>query len=60
MFNTFSKTSGSISNPLDKFENYYEMINFTDTPERLDLAKHCLDFIEKERWKEHFFVVESI
>lgn len=59
MFNTFSKTCGSIAYPLDEFENYIHMRNFTETPERLELAKHCIEFIENERWKEHF-VVEDI
>lgn len=59
MFNTFSKTCGDVSYPLSNFEDYDQIRNFTETPQRLELAKHCLDFIENERWKEHF-VVEGI
>lgn len=60
MFSTYPNFSGDYDYPLSNFENYFHITNFANTPERLELAKHCLDFLENERWKEHFFVVESI
>lgn len=37
--------------PLRNFENYLEMENYTETPERLELAKHCLEYLTSLRRK---------
>lgn len=52
MFKSFPKFSGSYVFPLSDFEDYYKISNLTDTPERLELAKHCLKFLKKQRNKE--------
>ena len=54
MFEAFPKYSGSLFYPLGNFENYSEMENFTETPERLELAKHCVKFLKKERKKNKY------
>lgn len=49
MFKTFSKFSGNYTYPLFIYENYVEyceMDIFTNTPERLELAKHCLKYLK--------------
>lgn len=49
MFGSFSEYSDNYSYlyPLKDFENYEEMKNYTETPERLELAKHCLEYLTK-------------
>lgn len=45
MFRSFPKTSGGLMYPLEQFETYGKFSNFTETPERLELAVHCLEFL---------------
>lgn len=47
MFESFPKYSGDTVFPLEEFERYSEMKNYTETPERLELARHCLKFLEE-------------
>ena len=51
MFKSFPKFSGRFHFPLDDFEVYEELINFTQTPERLELAQHCIKFLTEEQNK---------
>lgn len=46
MFRNFVSFSGSIVLPLDHVENFYKMRNYTETPLRLELAKHCIKYLE--------------
>ena len=59
MFETFPKYSGHITYPLSDFENYATFKNFTETPQRLELAKHCLKYLKKKRKKERSLLNES-
>lgn len=47
MMVSFPKFSGRINYPLKDFEVYYKKVNFADCPERLELAKHCLEYLTK-------------
>lgn len=46
MFKTFPKFSGYLLYPLSYFENITHITNYTETPERLELAIHCLKYLE--------------
>jgi hypothetical protein len=46
MFRTYKKWSGNYVYPLSDFENYFHLSNFTNTPERLELAKHCSKYLK--------------
>jgi hypothetical protein len=46
MFESFPKYSGYKSLPLKNFENHSTMRDFTHTPERLELAIHCLEYLK--------------
>ena len=51
MFKAFPKYSGDEAYPLADFECYHSNTNFTQTPERLELAKHCLKYLKNKRKK---------
>ena len=56
IFKSFPKYSGNEVFPLSSFEKYSSMKNFTETPERLELARHCIEFLKKERKKNKYKV----
>lgn len=45
MFKLFPKFSGNLRYPLGE-EEYFNLRNFADNPDRLLLAKHCLSYLK--------------
>lgn len=60
MFQAFPKFSGSFGFPLSNFEDYYKISNFTNTPERLGLAKHCLKYLRAKRKEQQYKEVQKL